>query len=566
MTATSPPVAPDPANPLIVQADLTVLLDTTAPRAGDARAALSRFAELVAAPEHVHTYRITPLSLWNAAAAGLTPEAAAGVLTGYARFPTPPAVLAEVAEQLTRYGRLRLVRDFDSGGLALTTDEPALLERLVADLDGLLGGRLDGNRWAVRIADRGALKRRLVALGWPPADQAGYEDGAALQADLTCQPRPYQGDAVAAWWADGTASGGSGVLVLPCGAGKTVIGLAAMVQAGTRTLVIATSVSAARQWIAEALDKTSLTPYQVGEYSGHRKDVRPLTVATYQILTWAQPGVAADADEELAHPHLSLLDREPWGLVVYDEVHLLPAPVFRATARIQAIRRLGLTATLVREDGREEDVFSLVGPKRFDAPWKELEAQGWIAPATCTEVRVGLGDELRLRYAEAPQQLRYRLAATAPAKLKAVDRIMDRHVGDRILVIGQYLDQLRQVAAHLGAPLVTGQTSQAVREERFQQLRDGDIDLLVVSKIANFSIDLPEANVAIQLSGAFGSRQEEAQRLGRIIRPKADGGQAHFYSVVARETIDATFAANRQRFLTEQGYRYDIVDLERLQI
>ncbi len=554
----------DPLNPLIVQADMTVLLETSSPKAADARGELSRFAELVRAPEHIHTYRITPLTLWNAAAAGLSADEAVRTLTSLAKFAPPPAVIAEVGEQISRYGRLRLVRDFDSGGLALTTDEPALLDTLAEPLGDLLGERLDGNRYAVRIGDRGALKRTLVGLGWPPADEAGYADGAALQIDLTATPRPYQGDAVQAWWADGSAAGGNGVLVLPCGAGKTVIGLAAMVQAGTRTLVIATSVSAARQWIAEALDKTDLTPDDVGEYSGQRKEAKPLTVATYQILTWRQPGVAEDADEELAHPHLSLLDREPWGLIVYDEVHLLPAPVFRATARIQAIRRLGLTATLVREDGREEDVFSLIGPKRYDAPWKELEAQGWIAPAVCTEVRVDLSEDLRMQYASAPQQRRYRLASTAPAKLKAVDRIMDRHRDDRVLVIGQYLDQLKQVAAHLDAPLVTGQTSQAVREERFAAFRDGDLDVLVVSKIANFSIDLPEANVAIQLSGAFGSRQEEAQRLGRIIRPKADGGQAHFYTVVARETIDATFAANRQRFLTEQGYTYDIVDVTQL--
>ena len=556
----------DPANPLIVQADMTVLLETAAPLAGDARTALSRFADMAKAPEHVQTYRITPLTLWNAAASGLTAEAATDTLTRFAKFPPPPAVLAEVAEQIGRYGRLRLVRDFDSGGLAVVADEPRVLEGLLDDdrVAALVGERLDGNRWAVRIGHRGELKRLLVGAGWPPADEAGYEDGAALEFDMTATPRPYQGDAVASWWADGSAAGGNGVLVLPCGAGKTIIGLAAAVQAGTRTLVIATSVMAARQWVNEALDKTDLTPDQVGEYSGERKDVRPLTVATYQILTWRQPGVEEDAEEELAHPHLSLFNREPWGLVVYDEVHLLPAPVFRATSRIQAIRRLGLTATLVREDGREEDVFSLIGPKRYDAPWKELEAQGWIAPATCTEVRVDMGEDLRMAYAQAKSQQRYRLAATAPAKLKAVDRLVERHRGDRVLVIGQYLDQLKQIAHHLDAPLITGQTSQTVREERFGAFRDGDIDLLVVSKIANFSIDLPEANVAIQISGAFGSRQEEAQRLGRIIRPKADGGQASFYTVVARETIDATFAANRQRFLTEQGYRYDIVDLARL--
>ncbi|MEE8600015.1 DNA repair helicase XPB [Euzebya tangerina] len=553
----------DPQGPLIVQADMTVLLETASPKAGDARGELARFAELVTAPEHVHTYRITPLSLWNAAAAGLTAEQATAVLRDLAKFDPPPAVLAEVADQMSRYGAVRLVRDFDSGGLALTTTDPGLLEQLVADpeLAQWVGDRLDGNRFAVRIADRGDLKRRLVALGWPPADEAGYADGAALDIDLTCTPRGYQGDAVSAWWADGSAAGGNGVLVLPCGAGKTVIGLAAMVQAGTRTLVVATSVSAARQWIAEALDKTDLSPDDIGEYSGHHKDTKPVTVATYQILTWKQPGVAEGADEELSHPHLSLLDREPWGLIIYDEVHLLPAPVFRATAKMQAIRRLGLTATLVREDEREEDVFSLIGPKRYDAPWKELEAQGWIAPATCTEVRVGLGEDLRMRYAEAPTRSRYRLSATAPSKLKAVDRIMDRHRGDRVLVIGQYLDQLNQVAHHLGAPVITGQTSQLAREERFAAFRDGELDVLVVSKIANFSIDLPEANVAIQLSGAFGSRQEEAQRLGRIIRPKADGGQAHFYTVVARETIDATFATKRQRFLTEQGYTYRITDL-----
>lgn len=562
----TPAGMPDPTNPLIVQSDLTVLLETAAPRAAEARGALSRFAELDKAPEHIQTYKITPLTLWNAAASGLTAADATTTLTGFAKYPVPPAVLTEVAEQISRYGRLRLVRDFDSGGLAITTDEPSLLDTLVAHdrVAPLVGDRLDGNRFAVRIGDRGALKQALVTLGWPPSDEAGYDDGAQLPIDLTCEPRPYQGDAVASWWADGSAAGGNGVLVLPCGAGKTIIGLAAMVQAGTKTLVIATSVMAARQWINEAIDKTDLTADQVGEYSGETKDVKPLTVATYQILTWRQPGVAEDADEELAHPHLSLFNREPWGLVVYDEVHLLPAPVFRATSRIQAIRRLGLTATLVREDGREEDVFSLIGPKRYDAPWKELEAQGWIAPATCTEVRVDLPEDLRMAYATAKPQQRYRLAATAPAKLKAVDRLVERHRGDRILVIGQYLDQLKQVATHLDAPLITGQTSQTVREERFNAFRDGDIELLVVSKIANFSIDLPEANVAIQISGAFGSRQEEAQRLGRIIRPKANGGQASFYTVVARETIDATFAANRQRFLTEQGYAYDITDLARL--
>ncbi len=551
-------------NPLIVQSDQTVLLEVASPKAADARAALARFAELEKSPEHVHTYRLTPLSLWNAASAGVDADAVADTLTGYAKYPVPDAVLVGVRDQMNRYGRLRIVRDFDAGALALTTAEPALLAEVVRDraVAALLGERLDGNRYAVRLGDRGPLKQALLRLGWPAADEAGYVEGDALEVPLTCTLRTYQSEAVAAWWADGSAAGGNGVLVLPCGAGKTVIGLAAMAQAGVSTLIVATSILAARQWIGELRAKTGLDPELVGEYSGERKQIRPVTVATYQVLTWRDPGAADDAELGVLHPHLGLFDAQQWGLVVYDEVHLLPAPVFRATAQIQAVRRLGLTATLVREDGKEPDVFSLIGPKRYDAPWRELEAQGWIAPASCTEIRVELGDDLRMTYATAPQQARYRIAACAPAKLAVLDALVARHAGDRVLVIGQYLDQLRAVAERLAAPLVTGQTSQAVREERFGDFRDGRLPLLVVSKVANFSIDLPEANVAVQLSGTFGSRQEEAQRLGRILRPKSDGGHARFYSVVARETVDQTYAANRQRFLTEQGYAYTILDAD----
>ncbi len=549
-------------NALIVQSDLTVLLEVASPKAGDARAALARFAELEKSPEHVHTYRISPLSLWNAAAAGVTAEEVCAALDDFAKYPVPPSVLTEVRDQLRRFGRLKLVRDFDTGGLALTSAEPALLAEVVRDkaVAALLGDRLDGNRWAVRLGDRGALKQALLRLGWPPSDEAGYVEGAALDVPLACTLRTYQSDAVAAWWADGSAAGGNGVLVLPCGAGKTVIGLAAMAQAGSHTLVIATSILAARQWIAEAAAKTGLDPDLVGEYSGERKDLRPLTIATYQVLTWRDPKAPEDAPLEVAHPHLAIFNTREWGLVVYDEVHLLPAPVFRATAQIQAVRRLGLTATLVREDRREGDVFSLIGPKRYDVPWRDLEAQGWIAPATCTEIRVQLDEAQYMGYATAPERERYRIAATASPKLPVLDLLVARHRGDRVLVIGQYLEQLDVVAERLQAPLVTGRTSQAVREERFAAFRDGLLPLLVVSKVANFSIDLPEANVAIQLSGTFGSRQEEAQRLGRILRPKADGGQASFYTVVTRETVDQTFAANRQRFLTEQGYRYTILD------
>jgi DNA excision repair protein ERCC-3 len=551
-------------NPLIVQSDHTVLLEVASPKAGDARAALARFAELEKSPEHVHTYRITPLSLWNAASAGLGPAAVTETLSAYAKYAVPDSVLHDVRDQMSRYGRLRIVRDFDSGGLALTTAEPALLAEVARDrtVAALLGQRLDGNRHAVRLGDRGPLKQALLRLGWPAADEAGYVEGDPLAVELACQLRSYQVDAVASWWADGSAAGGNGVLVLPCGAGKTVIGLAAMAQAGAHTLVVATSILAARQWIGELRAKTAVAPELVGEYSGERKQIRPITVATYQVLTWRDASQPPDAELDVAHPHLGLFNSRRWGLVVYDEVHLLPAPVFRATAQIQAVRRLGLTATLVREDRKEPDVFSLIGPKRYDAPWRELEAQGWIAPASCAEIRVDLPDEARMAYATAPAAARYRLAACAPTKLAVLDRLIARHASDRVLVIGQYLDQLREVARRLDAPLVTGQTAQAVREERFGAFRDGDLRLLVVSKVANFAIDLPEANVAIQLSGTFGSRQEEAQRLGRVLRPKADGGQARFYTVVARETVDQTFAANRQRFLTEQGYAYTIHDAD----
>lgn len=551
----------DPTNPLIVQGDLTVLLELASPRSDEARAALARFAELERAPEHVHTYRISPLTLWNAAVAGLSPGDVASTLTGFAKYDVAPSVLAEVHDQMGRCGRLRLVRDHDTAALALTSSEPALIEEVSRDrkVSELLGDRLDGNRFAVRLGDRGVLKQELLRLGWPVADEAGYDDADDLvPVNLTAELRSYQGDALAAWWAEGGETGGNGVLVLPCGAGKTVIGLGAVVTTGLHTLIIATSISSARQWIRELLDKTDVDPSMVGEYSSERKDIRPITVATYQILTHAKRGVPREADVFERHPHLAMFDEQPWGLVVYDEVHLLPAPVFRATARIQSVRRLGLTATLVREDGREGDVFSLIGPKRFDVPWKELEVLGWIAPATCTEVRVRLSDEQRMTYALAEPDDRHRLAATAPAKLALLDQLIERHRDDRVLVIGQFLDQLQEVAERYDAPLITGKTPQRAREERFQAFREGDIPLLIVSKVANFSIDLPEANVAIQISGQFGSRQEEAQRLGRILRP--DGGQAQFYTLVAAETVEQTFALNRQRFLAEQGYAYDIVD------
>lgn len=593
----------DPGNPLIAQSDLTVLLEVGSPRAEEGRALLATVAELERSPEHIHTYRITPLSLWNAAAAGITADRVSEALEDLAKYPVPTAVLQQVRDQISRFGRLRLVTV--DGGIELVADDPVLLVEVRRDKEvaRLLGDAVTDSAASVPLGARGALKQALLRIGWPAADEAGFVEGTALELVLDCELRGYQVDAVEHWWADGSAAGGNGVLVLPCGAGKTVIGLAAMARAGASTLVVATNISAARQWITEALAKTSLTAEDIGEYSGQHKDVKAVTIATYQVLTWHRPegqhepndavdegpggdgdvageghdhaagmgdgdggdgdggdGDGGEGDPLAEFPHLQLFRQRDWGLVIYDEVHLLPAPVFRATAQIQAVRRLGLTATLVREDGKEGDVFSLIGPKRYDAPWRELEAAGWIAPAVCAEVRVGLDADLAMTYATAPDRDRYRLAATAPAKLAVLDELLARHDGDRILVIGQYLDQVREVAERVGAPIITGKTAQRAREERYAAFRSGEIPVLVVSKVANFSIDLPDANVAIQLSGTFGSRQEEAQRLGRILRPKTDGGQASFYTVVTRDTVDQAFAAKRQRFLAEQGYSYTIVD------
>jgi len=467
----------------------------------------------------------------------------------------PQALLIDVAETMARYGRLILEIDPVHGLVLRTTDRAVLEEVLRTKAVGPLGGpRIDADTVAIPRSERGRLKQLLLKIGWPAEDRAGYVDGAAhpivLNEGDDFQLRPYQRQAVDAFFA-----GGSGVIVLPCGSGKTLVGAAAMAAAGARTLVLVTNTVAARQWRAELLARTSLTSSEIGEYSGERKEIRPITVATYQILTTRRGGL---------HPHLELFSAEDWGLVIYDEVHLLPAPVFRMTAEIQSRRRLGLTATLVREDGRQGDVFSLIGPKRFDAPWRDIEAQGWIAPAICTEVRVTLTDEERMGYALAEPEERYRVGATARSKLAVVEALWrDALARDQpTLVIGQYLDQLDTVAERLGAPLITGKTPVREREMLYDAFRRGEVPGLVVSKVANFSIDLPEASVAIQMSGTFGSRQEEAQRLGRILRPKKDGRQARFYAVVARDTNDQDFAARRQRFLAEQGYAYSIIDAE----
>ncbi|WBB96497.1 DEAD/DEAH box helicase [Solwaraspora sp. WMMA2059] len=544
--------------PLIVQSDKTLLLEIDHPDATACRMAIAPFAELERSPEHVHTYRLTPLGLWNARAAGHDAESVVDALLKYSRYPVPHALLVDVADTMDRYGRLQLANDPAYGLVLRTTDRAVLTEVTKSKkLAGMFGDKIDDDTVAVHPSERGRLKQGLLKLGWPAEDLAGYVDGEAHLIELDTagadgRPgwslRSYQQEAVEQFWA-----GGSGVVVLPCGAGKTLVGAAAMAEAKATTLILVTNTVAGRQWKRELVARTSLTADEIGEYSGERKEIRPVTIATYQVLTSRRKG---------AFTHLDLFNARDWGLVIYDEVHLLPAPIFRFTADLQARRRLGLTATLVREDGREGDVFSLIGPKRYDAPWKDIEAQGWIAPAECVEVRVTLTDAERMGYAVTETEERYRAAATARTKLPVVKALVDRHHGDQVLVIGAYIDQLHQLGEFLGAPIVQGSTTNKERERLFDAFRNGEIPTLIISKVGNFSIDLPEAAVAIQVSGTFGSRQEEAQRLGRVLRPKADGRQAHFYTVVSRDTIDTEYAAHRQRFLAEQGYAYTIVDAD----
>ncbi|BBG05038.1 helicase [Pseudonocardia saturnea] len=537
-----------------MQSDKTLLLEVDHPDSAEARAAIAPFAELERAPEHVHTYRVTPLALWNARAAGHDAEQVVDALVRWARYPVPQPLLVDVVDTMGRYGRLQL-SNHPTQGLVLTALDRAVLEEILRQkkISPMLGTRVDDDTVVVHPSERGRLKQALLKVGWPAEDLAGYVDGEAHPIDLVQDDwtlRDYQQQAVDGFW-----DGGSGVVVLPCGAGKTLVGAAAMARAGATTLILVTNTVAGRQWKRELVARTSLTEDEIGEYSGERKEIRPVTIATYQVVTRKTKG---------EYRHLELFDSRDWGLVVYDEVHLLPAPVFRMTADLQSRRRLGLTATLVREDGREGDVFSLIGPKRYDAPWRDIEAQGWIAPAECIEVRVTLTDAERMTYATADSEERYRSAATARTKLNVVQAILDRHRGEPTLVIGAYLEQLEELGEKLDAPIVQGSTRNRERERLFDQFRNGEIDRLVVSKVANFSIDLPEATVAVQVSGTFGSRQEEAQRLGRLLRPKGDGRQAHFYSVVSRDTVDTDYAAHRQRFLAEQGYAYRIVDADDL--
>ncbi|MGI8411590.1 MAG: DNA repair helicase XPB [Solirubrobacteraceae bacterium] len=543
------------SGPAIVQSDRSVLLEVAHPQFEAARRALAAFAELEKSPEHVHTYRISAVSLWNAAAGGLAAGEIVRTLVELSRYDVPQAVLADVRDLCGRYGRLRLLEG-EAGLLRLLADDPALLAEVghAGPVASLLRGRPSPLEATLAAPARGPLKQALIELGWPVEDLAPYEDGDALELELSdrLELRPYQLDAAAAF-----AQAGAGVVVLPCGSGKTIVGLAAIAQQGAETLIVTSNAASLLQWRRELLQRTSVAPEAVGEYSSKAKQIRPITLTTYQMLTHRPR-------KDGGFPHLDLFERREWGLVIYDEVHLLPAPVFRATARIQARRRLGLTATLIREDGAEPLVFSLVGPKRYDTAWRELEDAGWIASAECTEVRVPLGPERRMSYALAEAREQFGLASGNPAKDDLVATVLARHPGAQALVIGYYVDQLARIAARLGVPLITGKTPRYEREELYDRFRAGSLRTLCVSKVANFALDLPSASVGVQVSGTFGSRQEEAQRLGRLLRPKPGENRAYFYTLVSHETSEQEFAHKRQLFLAEQGYSYTVLAPEEL--
>jgi DNA excision repair protein ERCC-3 len=551
----------DPSNPLIVQGDRTILVEVENPKYTEARDALAPFADLEKSPEHIHTYRLTSLSLWNAAAAGMTAAVMIEVLQRYSKFPLPANLAADLTELVSRYGRVKIERAGEK--LRLVCDDLPLLEELARQpkVREYLGDRLNDASYAVEPAYRGVLKQGLIAVSYPAEDVAGYTAGAPLllnlrklaRSGLPFHVRDYQRAAADIYYAGGDVRGGSGVIVLPCGAGKTIVGIAAMALLQRSALILTTSITAVKQWHRELLDKTDLPDDQIAEYTGESKEIAPVTIATYQIVTHRP-------DKREDFPHFKIFDQRDWGLIIYDEVHLLPAPIFRVTANIQARRRLGLTATLIREDGREADVFSLIGPKKYDVPWRELETRGWIAEADCSEIRISLPDALRMDYAVAEWRNKYRIASENPAKDDVVARLLQHYQGSRVLIIGQYLKQLRRLRKRFEIPLITGVTPSSEREDLYAKFRRGEVRQLILSKVGNFALDLPDANVLIQVSGTFGSRQEEAQRLGRILRPKAGGDIAHFFTLVTRDTREIDFAHHRQLFLTEQGYTYNIVD------
>lgn len=550
---------PEITMPLIVQSDKTMLLEVENDHFEDCRLVLARFAELEKSPEYLHTYRITPLSLWNAASSSMTSEEILGALDKYSKYPVPKNVVSEIAEQISRYGKVKLIKD-EAGDLYITSVERAFLNEIAnhRTVQPYIEERQE-DIIKVKKEYRGHIKQALIKIGYPVEDLAGYDDGAEFGFNLrhTClngkkfDMRDYQRRSIEVFYANGNREGGSGVIVLPCGAGKTIVGMGVMQIVGAQTLILVTNTLSIRQWKDEILDKTDIDPEDVGEYSGEKKEIKPITIATYNIITHRKKKGGE-------FTHFNIFSANNWGLIIYDEVHLLPAPVFRLTSELQAKRRLGLTATLVREDGLEEDVFSLIGPKKYDVPWKELEKKSWIADARCIEIRVHMDEELRMKYSISDDREKYRLASENPSKINAIEMILDEHGRFNVLIIGQYIKQLENLAEHFKFPLITGKTALPDREELYAKFRTGEVPCLIVSRVANFSIDLPDASVAIQVSGTFGSRQEEAQRLGRVLRPKSGDNTAFFYSLVSRDTTEERFAQNRQLFLTEQGYEYQI--------
>ena len=632
----------DYSNPLIVQSDRTLLLDVHAPKANECRNALIPFAELERSPEHLHTYRLTPLSLWNANAAGFSPDDAVKVLHDFARYDVPQSVEMWIKETAGRFGKLRLVpapwiivnaeckmQNAESQGevspsatIPLTTpeeseqaqpsplrsgisatpstgdtpvtppsDEGIKIEYLYLVTESIpvfkeIAASLIGRKYLtvceyvepqddfmkqtvvtedekahcfrLNLTDRGTIKQELLRMGWPVKDDVPMIDGEPLEINLRQKTlsgrdfvlRQYQKEAAQAIVGDKGPGTGFGTIVLPCGAGKTIVGMTVMDLLKTSTLIVTTNISAVHQWIDELVDKTNLTRDDIAEYTGENKTIKPVTVATYQILTWRP-------EKDGPYPHFSLFRKRNWGLIVYDEVHTLPAPVFRVAAEIQAIRRVGLTATLVREDGCEGHVFSLVGPKRYDVPWKDLESSGFIATAECIEVRIDLGEEKEIEYAVSDLRKKHRIASENPKKPEFVKTLVEKSPNDKILVIGQYLSQLDELSKMLGCPIITGKTPSEERDKIYADFRSGAIRVLVVSKVANFAIDLPDASMAIQVSGTFGSRQEEAQRLGRILRPKER--KSRFFTLITRNTVEEEFGSNRQKFLAEQGYQYRLL-------
>ncbi len=623
-----------PSKPMIVQGDGTILLEVESDSYSECRDWLSRFAELVKSPEHIHTYKITPIAIWNAAASGLKSQKVLEVLVTFSKYPLPQNIVTDIHDWFSRYGKIKLEKMADEKRndvqpininntsclinshhinvnlLVLSSFDDILITEIYSNksINKYVLYKLDSNNLLIDAECRGRIKNALIKIGYPVEDLVGYVTGDPLPIKLRDKItstgekfglRRYQYEASEAFYVSGSERGGSGVVVMPCGAGKTIVGIDIMSKICQETLIIGSSTVGVRQWIRELVEKSFIDRKMIGEYTGDLKELKPITVTTYQCLTYRstktqdkkkeqrsfnETGEKNDMDdsskiihdklyiidnnaknnkygnsdyethEQKIYPHLEIFKAKNWGLIIYDEVHLLPAPVFRITADIQAKRRLGLTATLVREDSMEDDVFSLIGPKKFDSPWKELEKQGWIAEASCYEIRIGMDYDYRMKYATSPLRMKYRTAAENPRKIDVVKRLISEHKGeDNILVIGDYIDQLTQISSLMNAPIITGKTPNSERERIYSLFRDGEIKLLVVSKVANYAINLPDANVAIQISGTFGSRQEEAQRLGRILRPKKPNKQAYFYTIVSKDTVDQDYASKRQTFSNRKG-------------